>query len=97
MNKAMFGGVAVLALVVVVVLGQVAMMEAVTCNVMELAPCLQAFTSPAQPSAECCGKLKEQEPCLCNYIKDPTLGQYVNSPQAKKVEAGCRVPVPDCN
>ncbi|KAF7129124.1 hypothetical protein RHSIM_Rhsim10G0070900 [Rhododendron simsii] len=84
------------ALVVVVVLANARVTEAVTCNPSELSPCLPAFTSGQAPSANCCNKLKEQKPCLCGYIKNPNLSKYVNSPYAKKVLSTCGVPVPTC-
>lgn len=92
MNKALF--VCMVALVVVV--GLVAVTEAVECNVMDLIDCLPAFTSTAQPTDECCKKLKEQEPCFCVFIKDPIFEHYFNSPEAKKVEDKCEISVPKC-
>ncbi|CAA3028972.1 non-specific lipid-transfer protein 2-like [Olea europaea var. sylvestris] len=90
-------GCAVLYLVaVVVLLGNMHMTEAVTCNAAELTPCLDAFTSPRPPSAVCCSKLNEQKPCLCGYIKDPRFAKYVKSPKAKKVASSCGVPIPKC-
>ncbi|KAK1437358.1 hypothetical protein QVD17_03149 [Tagetes erecta] len=70
--------------------------SAVTCAVTELSPCLPAFTSSAPPSANCCTKLKQQTPCLCGYIKNPSLKQYVTSPNAKKVASTCGVSFPKC-
>ncbi|KAK9106679.1 hypothetical protein Syun_022690 [Stephania yunnanensis] len=70
--------------------------SAVTCNVLELAPCLPAMTSPAQPSGDCCAKLREQKPCLCQYKKDPTLRGYVDSPNARRVASTCGVAFPTC-
>ncbi|PKI69941.1 hypothetical protein CRG98_009816 [Punica granatum] len=67
---------------------------AVTCMASELAPCLPAITSPAAPTTECCTKLKEQQPCLCGYLKDPTLKMYWTSPNAKKVADACGIPYP---
>ncbi|KAE8022061.1 hypothetical protein FH972_007895 [Carpinus fangiana] len=70
--------------------------KAVTCNPLELSSCLSAITSSAQPSTTCCGKLREQKPCLCGYIKNPNLKQYVGSPGAKKVASTCGVSIPRC-
>ncbi|KAG2242218.1 hypothetical protein Bca52824_095938, partial [Brassica carinata] len=58
--------------------------EGVTCSVTELSPCLAAFMSSSPPSASCCAKLREQKPCLCGYMRNPSLRQYVSSPNAKK-------------
>ncbi|PWA36240.1 lipid transfer protein [Artemisia annua] len=55
-----------------------------TCSVNSLKPCLPAFTSSSPPTASCCTTLKQQQPCFCGYIKNPSLKQYVNSPNAKK-------------
>ncbi|CAN6675568.1 unnamed protein product [Malus baccata var. baccata] len=69
---------------------------AVTCNPMELAPCAAAIMSSNSPTAVCCGKLKEQSPCLCQYVKNPNLQKLVNSPNAKKVADTCGSPFPTC-
>ncbi|OMO80297.1 hypothetical protein CCACVL1_13085 [Corchorus capsularis] len=86
----------VAALAVVVFLGETRTAEAVTCNPVALSPCVAAITSGSTPSSACCGKLKEQQPCFCNYLKNPSLRQYVNSPNAKKVASTCGVPYPKC-
>ncbi|KAI8534430.1 hypothetical protein RHMOL_Rhmol10G0088900 [Rhododendron molle] len=57
-------------------------------NPLELRPCLGAFTSGQRPSAGCCDKVREQKPCLCGYIKNPNLKQFVNSPNTLKPPAG---------
>ncbi|KAH7845802.1 hypothetical protein Vadar_006215 [Vaccinium darrowii] len=85
-----------LLVVVVVVLAEVEETEAVTCNAMELSVCAGAFTLSQPPSKDCCDKLRKQKPCLCGYIKNPSLGQFVNSPNAKNVASTCRVPYPTC-
>ncbi|XP_028784390.1 non-specific lipid-transfer protein 2-like [Neltuma alba] len=72
------------------------MAEAVTCSPAALSPCIGAITSSSPPSSQCCQKLKEQKPCLCGYLKNPSLRQYVNSPGAKKVASTCGVPTPSC-
>ncbi|KAI3833114.1 hypothetical protein MKX03_021392 [Papaver bracteatum] len=66
------------------------------CVATELQPCLGAITSPAPPTALCCTKLKQQQSCLCQYVKDPNLAKYVNSPNAKKMAQKCGVPIPKC-
>ncbi|KAI3515689.1 hypothetical protein L1887_14592 [Cichorium endivia] len=72
------------------------MATAATCSVTQLSPCLPAFTSSSPPSAQCCTKLKEQSPCLCGYIKNPSLKAYITSPNARKVASTCAVPIPKC-
>ncbi|KAJ9140788.1 hypothetical protein P3X46_031392 [Hevea brasiliensis] len=85
-------------LVVVVVLsGEILdVSQAVTCNPLALSPCASAMTSSSPPSAICCSKLKEQRPCLCQYLKNPNLQKLVNSPNAKKVATTCGSPFPNC-
>ncbi|KAG6407407.1 hypothetical protein SASPL_130398 [Salvia splendens] len=70
--------------------------SAVECNPMKLFPCLGAISSGRDPSAECCTKLKEQQPCFCEYIRNPQLKPYVDSPNAKKVAAVCGIKPPTC-
>ncbi|KAJ9550324.1 hypothetical protein OSB04_014369 [Centaurea solstitialis] len=69
---------------------------AVTCQATQLAPCASAISSSSPPSKQCCIKIKEQRPCLCQYIKNPSLRGYVTSPNAKKVAKTCGVPIPKC-
>ncbi|KAJ7943110.1 non-specific lipid-transfer protein 2-like [Quillaja saponaria] len=71
-------------------------MAAVNCNPLELSSCASAMTTSNPPTAVCCSKLKEQRPCLCQYLKDPKLQKLVNSPNAKKVAATCGSPFPTC-
>ncbi|KAL1207020.1 putative non-specific lipid-transfer protein AKCS9 [Cardamine amara subsp. amara] len=68
----------------------------VTCVATELRPCLPALTLGGNPTDECCTKLNEQKPCLCDYIKNPAYSKYVSSPNARKVLAACNVPYPSC-
>ncbi|KAG4168930.1 hypothetical protein ERO13_A12G054800v2 [Gossypium hirsutum] len=96
MKRVSFVALCVVALSVVLFSGESRMAEAVTCNPTELSPCLSAFTSSSPPSAACCSKLKAQKPCLCGYIKNPSLKQYVNSPNAKNVASTCGVTYPKC-
>ncbi|CDO98408.1 unnamed protein product [Coffea canephora] len=70
--------------------------EAVTCNPNELNPCAGAIGSSSPPSSQCCSKIKEQKPCLCQYVKNPTFKQFVASPSAQKVAKTCGVPIPKC-
>ncbi|CAN6890732.1 unnamed protein product [Brassica oleracea var. botrytis] len=70
--------------------------EKVACIPTELMTCIPALQTGSQPSAECCGKLKEQESCLCGYIQNPLFSQYVTSENAHKVLATCGIPYPTC-
>ncbi|KZV42240.1 hypothetical protein F511_13339 [Dorcoceras hygrometricum] len=69
---------------------------AVTCDVRELIPCTAAMVGSGVPSALCCQKLREQVPCLCTYMKDPSLAPYVKSPNGPKVAATCGISIPIC-
>ncbi|KAK4284171.1 hypothetical protein QN277_001039 [Acacia crassicarpa] len=89
-------GVSLMVLVLLVAVDLPRTAEAVTCSPIALSPCMAAILSSSPPSNECCDKLKEQKPCLCGYIKNPSLRQYVNSPAAKKVASSCGVPFPTC-
>ncbi|KAL0723731.1 hypothetical protein Bca4012_038330 [Brassica carinata] len=68
----------------------------VACVPAELKPCTQAGLTGSKPSSECCGKLKEQESCLCSYIKNPSFGHCFKSPNAHKVIAACSISYPNC-
>ncbi|MQL91847.1 hypothetical protein Taro_024463 [Colocasia esculenta] len=70
--------------------------ESVTCSPYELLPCVGAIMYSVLPSDQCCSTLREQQPCLCQYIRDPTLGSYVNSPNSHRVADACRLPFPRC-
>ncbi|XP_038897809.1 non-specific lipid-transfer protein 2-like [Benincasa hispida] len=70
--------------------------EAVNCNPLELNSCAGAISSSSNPSRTCCSKLQEQKPCLCGYLRDPSLRPYVNAPGAKYVASKCGVPIPNC-
>ncbi|XP_039049055.1 non-specific lipid-transfer protein 2-like [Hibiscus syriacus] len=96
MKRVSFVALCVVALAVVTFSGEIFTAEAVTCSPTELSACLPAFTSTAAPSTNCCSKLKEQQPCFCTYIKNPSLKQYINNPNAKRVASICNVPYPKC-
>nr|GLL21537.1 non-specific lipid-transfer protein 2 [Ipomoea trifida] len=83
----------VLVTVVVVVLAE-AQFSWAACDVNQLSPCLSAFTANAPPSTLCCQRLKQQKPCFCQYLKDPTLKQYLSA--GKKVATACKVSFPKC-
>lgn len=66
------------------------------CDAKQLQPCLAAITGGGQPSGDCCAKLKEQQPCLCGFSKNPAFAQYVSSPNSRKVLSACVLPYPSC-
>ncbi|XP_054787584.1 non-specific lipid-transfer protein 2-like [Prosopis cineraria] len=96
MKKKMGVCLVVMMVMILVVVELPHTVEAVTCSPVALSPCMGAISSSSPPSSECCQKLKEQKPCLCGYLKNPSLRQYVNSPGAKKVASSCGVPIPSC-
>ncbi|KAI7749009.1 hypothetical protein M8C21_009915 [Ambrosia artemisiifolia] len=69
----------------------------VACDPVQLSWCLQSIVSYLPPTAECCQKLKGQEPCLCQETSDPTFGGYLLLPGAKPVCAACNVTYPYCH
>ncbi|KAF7129071.1 hypothetical protein RHSIM_Rhsim10G0070000 [Rhododendron simsii] len=82
--------------VVVAVLAEARVAEAVTCSPLELRSCMGALMSSQKPSSHCCDKLNEQTPCLCGYAKNPNLSQYFNSPNAQRIASDCGVTPPTC-
>ncbi|CAJ2630663.1 unnamed protein product [Trifolium pratense] len=83
-------------IVLTLLLAKTELSMGVTCNALQLIACANAITSSNPPSAICCSKLKEQKPCLCQYLKDPNLKKLVNSPNAIKVADTCGSPFPIC-
>ena len=96
MKKLSYVVVVVMVILMAVLLGEAPVAEAVTCSPLELSPCVGAITSSQPPSRTCCDKVREQRPCLCGYLKDPNLRQYVNSPNSRRVASTCGVPIPTC-
>lgn len=83
-------------LLVLLVAEQTEISEAVTCKPIELSSCVSAITSSTPPSKLCCSKIKEQKPCLCQYLKNPSLKKFVNTPNARRVAKTCGTPFPRC-
>ncbi|XP_048231112.1 non-specific lipid-transfer protein 2 [Ricinus communis] len=97
MKRLSCSALSVVVVAVVLLLTEAAQVSnAATCSPLELSSCLPAITSSSQPSPTCCGKLKEQKPCLCGYLKNPNLKPYISSPGAKKVAHSCGVALPNC-
>ncbi|PON38950.1 Bifunctional inhibitor/plant lipid transfer protein/seed storage helical domain containing protein [Parasponia andersonii] len=81
-------------LVILLAKPQVSM--AVTCSPAQLSVCVSAITGSTPPSQQCCSKIKEQKPCLCQYLRNPNLKKFVDSPNARKVASTCKTPFPKC-
>ncbi|KAM0012108.1 putative bifunctional inhibitor/plant lipid transfer protein/seed storage helical [Helianthus debilis subsp. tardiflorus] len=79
-----------------VFMGQLPAATAVTCNYMELVPCAGAISSSQAPSGTCCSKVREQRPCLCGYLRNPSLRQFVSPAAAQKIASQCGVSLPQC-
>ena len=73
-----------------------AKVDAVTCSPAQLSSCVSAITSSTPPTNLCCSKIKEQKPCLCQYLKNPKLQKFINTPNARKVASTCGTPFPKC-
>ena len=67
------------------------------CQASQLAGCASAILSGAKPSGECCGNLRAQQGCFCQYAKDPSLGAYIRSPHARETLVSCGLAVPHCS
>ncbi|KAK8940364.1 hypothetical protein KSP40_PGU017007 [Platanthera guangdongensis] len=66
-----------------------------SCSVTDLIPCSRAIFNGDTPTSACCAKLKQQQPCFCEYLRNPNLRGYINSPNAKQVSSYCKVPFPN--
>ena len=65
------------------------------CNPLLLISCLPSINDPSiPPPPQCCTNLKAQQPCFCQYLKDPDYKKYLTAPGAKKVADTCGVTIP---
>ncbi|XP_044477456.1 non-specific lipid-transfer protein 2-like [Mangifera indica] len=87
---------AICSLLVLLLMAEAQVSVAVTCSPTELSSCVSAITSKTPPSKLCCSKIKEQKPCLCQYLKNPNLRKFVNTPNARNVASTCGTPFPKC-
>nr|GEU95877.1 non-specific lipid-transfer protein 2-like [Tanacetum cinerariifolium] len=88
--------VVALSVAAMVFIGEIPGATAVTCNYLELVPCSGAITSSQAPSGACCGKIREQRPCLCGYLRNPSLRSLVSPAAAQRIASQCGVSVPQC-
>ncbi|KAG9450520.1 hypothetical protein H6P81_010485 [Aristolochia fimbriata] len=88
--------VVVCVMVALFLAGEAQVSVSLICNAVDLSPCAGAIFSSAPPSGACCAKLKQQKPCLCKYLKDPSLKKYITTENAKRVSSACRIPFPKC-
>ncbi|AAF24847.1 putative bifunctional inhibitor/plant lipid transfer protein/seed storage helical [Arabidopsis thaliana] len=66
------------------------------CNPAQLSPCLETIMKGSEPSDLCCSKVKEQQHCICQYLKNPNFKSFLNSPNAKIIATDCHCPYPKC-
>lgn len=85
-----------LALVVVVAVASAGGAAAQQCSATQLAACAPAIISGSPPTASCCSNLRAQEPCFCQYARNPAYSSYINSPNARRTLASCGIAVPSC-
>ncbi|KAL5079942.1 hypothetical protein RYX36_008363 [Vicia faba] len=94
MKKQLVCGMAVV-IVAILLFGEVSYkLEALSCSPIEFNPCFVSFTSSSLPTSYCCRKQREQRPCFCSYIKNPSLKHYILSPGARRIAISCGIPVP---
>ncbi|MQM10410.1 hypothetical protein Taro_043303 [Colocasia esculenta] len=85
-----------LVLLLQVVMGLTAAQELVECKRQELHDACAESEKTGNASALCCSKLKEHEPCFCEYLMDPEVWKIVFSPTFLEVFKACGCPLPMC-
>lgn len=70
--------------------------QAAACHPTALSPCMGPIMLGGPVSPACCARLRAQQPCLCQYARDPSYSAYVNSPRAQNVVKACGLPKPKC-
>ncbi|KAF5750167.1 non-specific lipid-transfer protein AKCS9-like [Tripterygium wilfordii] len=95
-NNMSIKGASVCALLVMLAVAMVAPTAEAAggCNPRELRPCTWAIMSLTAPSSKCCVKVREQRTCLCEYLRQPHLWPFFNSPNTRLVASSCGVPFP---
>lgn len=68
---------------------------AASCNPASLSPCSRALFGGAVTPG-CCAQLRAQQPCLCQYARNPAYSSYVNGPVAQSVTKACGLPKMKC-
>ncbi|KAL5204820.1 hypothetical protein ABZP36_009691 [Zizania latifolia] len=94
---------AVVVALVVVAAASVAVVEVAEaapsplCNPTLLTPCAGPVLFGGPVPAVCCAQLRAQASCLCSYARSPNYGAYIRSPNAARLFAVCRLPMPRCS
>ncbi|CAA7397676.1 unnamed protein product [Spirodela intermedia] len=91
-----FGNAFSLILILLLMAARTPPAESVRCNPSEMLPCSGALFFSRPPSTDCCARLREQQPCFCQYLKNPSLSSYFSSQNARRVVTTCRVPPSRC-
>ncbi|RID76386.1 hypothetical protein BRARA_B03360 [Brassica rapa] len=58
--------------------------------------CWPELFDGTKPSTQCCGTLKAQQPCYCDFIKNPDLKKFATSREAHLALGFCGIPYPTC-
>ncbi|KAJ4748818.1 Nonspecific lipid-transfer protein [Rhynchospora pubera] len=69
---------------------------AVTCDVSQLSPCMGPILYGSATPPACCSSLKMQQPCFCQYARNPTYSGYVYGSNGRRVASDCKVSLPRC-
>jgi hypothetical protein len=64
------------------------LLAASSCNPSALSACAPALFGRAV-TLGCCASLRAQQPCLCQYKRDPANRAYVNGPAAQRFTRAC--------
>ncbi|CAA6661311.1 unnamed protein product [Spirodela intermedia] len=76
-------GAAALMLLLLLLAARAPPAESVRCHPLHLLPCFGAI-------------FMEQQPCFCQYKRDPLLASYANSRNGRRVATTCSVPDARC-
>lgn len=70
--------------------------SAAQCNAGNLVVCAGPIVTGSPPSGTCCTNLRNQRGCFCQYARNPAYSGYINSANARKTLATCKVALPKC-
>ncbi|XP_051116935.1 non-specific lipid-transfer protein 2-like [Andrographis paniculata] len=87
---------AMCAIALIIISGEVASSDAATCSILQLLPCKAALFSTAKPTTKCCTTIKQQvaNKCVCKYLKNPSFKKY--AAKAKTIFSACKIKIPKC-
>lgn len=70
--------------------------QAITCDITQLSPCAEPIMYGSATPPACCSSLKKQQPCLCQYARNPVYAGYVYGSNSRRVASDCHVSLPRC-